>query len=59
MRQEELADLLQVQGIQLDEATLAAVLRWREAWLKEWDHHVRRLALGDEDLPAPLWCWPP
>jgi hypothetical protein len=58
VRQEELADLLQVQGIQLDEATLAAVLRWREAWLKEWDH-VHRLALGDEDLPAPLWCWPP
>jgi len=58
VRQEALADLLQTQGIELDEATLAAVLRWREAWLKEWDH-VRRLALGDEDLPAPLWCWPP
>ena len=58
MRQEELADLLQTQGIELDEATLAAVLRWRAAWMKEWDY-VRRLALGDEDLPAPLWCWPP
>ncbi len=57
MRAEALAELLRSQGVELDDASLAAVLRWREAWMKEWEH-VRRLAIGDEELPAALWCWP-
>jgi len=42
----------------LDEATLRAVAEWRRAWLREWER-VRQFPLCDEDLPAPLWCWPP
>lgn len=58
MNAEDLEALLRAQGIELDDAALEAVRRWRVAWMKEWEH-VRRLALSDEDLPAPLWCWPP
>ncbi|HEV8340205.1 MAG TPA: hypothetical protein VGR25_11210 [bacterium] len=49
---------LEEQSFPLDAATLQAVTAWHAAWRREWEH-VRRLALGDEDLPAPLWCWPP
>lgn len=50
--------LLEEQSMILEEATLQAVTAWHAAWRREWEH-VRRLPLGEEDLPAPLWCWPP
>ncbi|MBI3974850.1 MAG: hypothetical protein HY334_00485 [Armatimonadetes bacterium] len=42
----------------LDAATLRAVEAWHRAWSREWEK-VRALDLRPEDLPAPLWCWPP
>lgn len=45
-------------GAAVDETTLNAVAEWRRAWLREWER-VQAYALRDEDLPAPLWCWPP
>ncbi len=50
-------NLLTVQGISVDEETLAAVERWYQAWAREWQS-VRDLDLA-ETPPAPLWCWPP
>ncbi len=50
--------LLAEQQILVDDETLRAVEEWRRAWLREWER-VRAFDLRDEDLPAPLWCWPP
>jgi len=45
-------------GVVPDEETLRAVEEWRSAWRREWER-VESFDLGDEDPPAPLWCWPP
>ncbi len=50
--------LLADQQGRIDDETLRAVEEWHRAWLREWER-VRALDLRDEDLPAPLWCWPP
>ena len=50
--------LLAEQQMLIDGETLRAVEGWHRAWLCEWER-VRALDLRDEDLPAPLWCWPP
>ncbi len=46
------------QGLTVEPDTGRAVEEWHRLWLKEWER-VRALRLHDEDLPAPLWCWPP
>ncbi len=55
MLEEMVRDLL---GAAPDDQTLRAVEGWRRAWRREWER-VESFDLGDEDLPAPLWCWPP
>ncbi len=50
--------LLAEQQIVVDDETRRAVAEWHRAWLREWAR-VRTFDLRDEDLPAPLWCWPP
>ena len=50
--------LLAEQQILVDDETLRAVEEWHRAWLREWTR-VWAFHLRDEDLPAPLWCWPP
>ncbi len=50
--------LLADQGMLVSDETLRAVEEWHGAWLREWAQ-VRAFDLRDEDLPAPLWCWPP
>jgi hypothetical protein len=58
MEPQSLRDWLAAQGLVLDDQTLRAVEAWRRAWTQEWER-VRAFTLRDEDLPAPLWCWPP
>ncbi len=53
--EETLRELL---GAVPDDRTLRAVEEWRRAWRREWER-VESLDLGEEDPPAPLWCWPP
>ncbi len=50
--------MLAASGVVIDEERLRAVEAWRRSWEREWEH-VRTYDLTDEDLPAPLWCWPP
>ncbi len=50
--------MLAASGVVIDEERLRAVEAWRRAWEREWER-VRTYGLTDEDLPAPLWCWPP
>jgi len=50
--------LLAEQQILVDDETRRAVEEWHRAWLREWTR-VQAFDLRDEDLPAPLWCWPP
>lgn len=50
--------LLRSQGVALDAPALRAATEWVRVWAREW-RRVQDLDLGEEDLPAPLWCWPP
>lgn len=56
--QRTIEELLAAAQVSVDDRILRAVVEWYRAWTREWEK-VRAADLGEDDLPAPLWCWPP